>query len=654
MSPLPDSMPRRSIIPSWAVCHLLAALTIVILTIAAYHPSLHGPYLLDDTGNLEPVKRWLDGQLDTWNVVFDNRSGPTGRPLSMLTFLLDAWRQQGMESSAFKTTNLVVHLICGILIWALTSQLLATRMDDKRHRNVMALALATIWLWLPMHVSTVAYVVQRMAQLSALWILATVTTYVAVRRHMERHSSVQLQTILWIGVPALAVMAALSKENGVLALPLVALVEWLLFVRQPRPRSVLAFLGMAVGLPAAIAVLYLSVHPDYFVRGYASRDFTLPQRLLTEPRILWDYLGTSFFPLGSSLGIYHDNYVLSRSLWEPASTAVAIVAWIVVSAWAFAWRRKAPLFALGVFGYLLSHCLESGPIALELYFEHRNYLPSVFALVACLGLIAYLPGIYPVTARFRGIACTSLGLLAAIYGWGTWNQASAWASAPEFYALQYDYNPTSPRLLSVMTGRAMLAKDLPSALAYIDAGERYENSSEEGTATLWRMLAYCETGDTPVPAAIYEQLEARSHGRITSYAMVAWDLLGNSVQNGCKGLDTLRTAHAGMHWLDHTTQPGKEQVVWRTRYNVGRILAVGGDLAGAERLVHQAWLESERNNGVGVLLFQLSATLGNVDACEQVLDSLGRAYGRGDRNLDQAVEAFRKAMPDLRKAHPRP
>lgn len=645
---------RRVIVPFWAVRHLLVAVAIIALTIVAYFPSLHGPYLLDDTGNLEPIKRWLDGRLDAWNVVLDNRSGPTGRPLSMLTFLFDAWRQQGMQSVAFKTTNLAIHLCCGALVWAMTNQLLAVRMDDRRRRNAIALALATIWLWLPIHVSTVAYVVQRMAQLSALWMLATLVVYIALRRRLEHRSSPSTLATLWIGVPALAAAAALSKENGVLALPLVALVEWLVFTGKPRPRSVHVFLGLTVGLPMAIAIGFLVLHPDYFVRGYASRDFTLSQRLLTEPRILWDYLGTSFFPIGSSLGIYHDNYVLSQSLWHPVGTALAIVAWLGISAWAFLWRRKAPLFALGVFGYLLAHLLESGPIALEVYFEHRNYLPSVFALLACLGLVGHFATAYPVTKSFQGIACASLGVLAAIYGWATWNQASAWANAPDFYALQYSYDPTSPRLLSVMTGRAILAKDLPSALAYIDASERYENASEQPTSTLWRMIAYCETGDTPIPSAIYEQLEARNHGRITTFAMVAWDLLGNSVQDGCKGLDDSRTARAGIAWLERTPQPGREQMVWRTRYNVGRILAANGDLAGAEALVHRAWIDSDRNNGVGVLLFQLSATLGHVDLSEQALGALQKAYGRGDKTLDDAVDTFNKAMPDLRKAHPRP
>lgn len=645
---------RRVIVPSWAVRHLFIAVAIIALTIVAYFPSLHGPYLLDDTGNLEPIKRWLDGRLDAWNVVLDNRSGPTGRPLSMLTFLFDAWRQQGMQSVAFKTTNLAIHLFCGALVWAMTNQLLAVRIDDRRRRNAIALALATIWLWLPIHVSTVAYVVQRMAQLSALWMLATLVVYVALRRRLERRSSPLTLATLWIGVPALAVAAALSKENGVLALPLVALVEWLVFTDKPRPRAVHVFLGLTVGLPVAIAMGFLVLHPDYFVRGYASRDFTLSQRLLTEPRILWDYLGTSFFPVGSSLGIYHDNYVLSQSLWHPVGTALAILAWLGMSVWAFLWRRKSPLFALGVFGYLLAHVLESGPIALEVYFEHRNYLPCVFALLACLGLVGHFATAYPVTKSFRGIACASLGILAAIYGWATWNQASAWANAPDFYALQYSYDPTSPRLLSVMAGRAILAKDLPAALTYIGASERYENASEQPTATLWRMIAYCETGDTTIPSAIYEQLEARNHGRITTFAMVAWDLLGNSVQDGCKGLDDSRTARAGIAWLDRTPQPGREQMVWRTRYNVGRILAASGDLVGAEALVHRAWIDSDRNNGVGVLLFQLSATLGHIDLSEQALGALQKAYGRGDRTLDDAVDAFRKAMPDLRKAHSHP
>jgi len=628
----------------------------IVLTVIAYAPALHGPFLLDDIGNLDPVRRWLDGALTARNVALDNRSGLLGRPLSMVTFLFDAWRTGDMHSFTFKPTNLAIHILCGALTYALTETCLKALGEPTQRRRLVAMVIVVLWLWMPIHVSTVLYVIQRMAQLSTLWMLTTLVFYARMRLAMEANSTAARTAGLWIGTLTLTCAATLSKENGLLAIPLAAVMEWTIFARARRPMAVTAGFAALLAIPALVVLVVLAMHPGYLPASYAARDFTLGQRLLTEPRILWDYIGTSFFPVGSWMGIYHDNYVVSKSLLRPVGTLTAIVAWISVVAWALAWRRKVPLFAFGVLGFVVAHVMESGPIALELYFEHRNYLPSVFALLACAGLVTWATHAFDFTVTFRRAAKVGLVGLLAIYGLGTWNQASAWGDADEFYALQYDYNPTSPRLLSALTARAMLAKDLPAALAYIDQAERHEDVSEHGTSTLWRFLAYCETGAAPIPDSLYTELEGRAQGRITSYAMTAWELLANRLDKGCPSLDAPRTARAGLDWLRRTMQVPADQSVWRTRYNVARILARSGDIESAAELTNRAWIDSGWNNGIGALLFQFDAALGHVERCKDILRHLERSYGGGDRSLDEVVDAFREAMPRLEaqpaKTHP--
>lgn len=631
----------------WHAGHLVfvgAVVLLVLATIGAYAAALHGPYLLDDPGNLDPVRRWLEGTLSTHAVVFDNRSGPTGRPLSMVTFLADAWRTGDMNSITFKPTNLVIHLLCGLLIYILVLQLVRVHSGRLEGDQWVALAVAALWLWMPMNVSTVLYVVQRMAQLATLWMLATLILYVYVRSRLGSDGSLTATLMLWLGIPLLTAGAVLSKENGILALPLAALVEWTMFTERTRPRSVTLFFCIAIGLPGVVAGLYALSHLSFFVTSFAGRDFTVGERLLTETRILWSYLRTTFFPVGSRMGIFHDNFPISTSVVAPISTLISVITWLGLLFWAIAWRRRAPLFALGVLGYIVAHALEAGPIALELYFEHRNYLPSVFAVLACLGLLREVGTRHSFSPAFRRLSTTALLLLLGTFGLGTWNQASAWASSNEFYALQYDYNPTSPRLLSVMTARAMMVKDLPEALARIDDGERYSPPSERATSTLWRLLAYCAVGGDPIPDSLYGELEDRAKGRITQFAMTGWDLLANSVTSGCPALDGTRVARAGLAWLKVAPQGPSEQAVWRTRYNVARISAISGDAAGAEAEAYRAWLDSGKNNGVGALLFQLSAAQGHVDRCRDVLQSLERSYGTGDASLDDAVRQFRKAL----------
>jgi protein O-mannosyl-transferase len=633
-----DAAPRRLLIGA-------AALIALMLTVAIYAAGLHGPYLLDDIGNLEPLKRWVDGQLGWQGVVFGNHSGPGGRPLSMLTFLANAWFDHTLNTFAFKATNLGIHLGCGLLAFVLARLILLRAGLGRMPAALLAGFTAIAWLWLPMQASTVLYIIQRMAQLAVLLMFATLALFMVARPRIETGSRLAMLA-LWVGVPALALLAAAAKETGVLAIPLAAALEFTLFDRRTRPWHVKLFFALTVALPLVLAAAFVARRPDWIMGGYAARDFDLPQRLMTEPRILWSYLQASFFPVGPRMGLFHDNVPISTGLWTPASTAVALLAWMVVLLMAWMVRRRAPLFTLGVAGFLICHAIEAGPIGLELYFDHRNYGAVFFALLAVVGFIRWVVGASAAKPRVRrALFACACGCL-AIYGLGAWSQAQGWSDETTFYAVQYNYNPTSPRLLSNLTGRAMMAHDLGGALHYIDEGERYSPPAEQATSTIWRLLAYCEVNEKPAPEALYEEFAARAKGRITNYAMTGWELLTQRLAAGCNSIDAARVATTASTWLATTPQSASEQPVWRTRYNTAHILADMNRVDDARAMTRKAWLDSDHNNGIGILLFQLDASLGDVAGCKEVLAALQKSEGGPDHRLDEAIDTFRKALQD--------
>jgi len=626
--------------------HLGILAIIVLVTALAYWPGLHGPYLLDDIGNLSPLKRWLDDQLGWRGVVFDNRSGLLGRPVSMATFMLDAVRTGNMQSFTFKPTNLIIHLLCGLSLWGLLRRLLPRDPATRRYTEAVALFLTALWLLAPLQLSTVLYTVQRMAQLAALFVLLTLLVYMVARERLARNE-LNGHLLLWLAVPAITAVAALSKENGVLALPMAMALELTLFRPSDgsaRPLSVKLFFALSVLLPALLAAIWLGVHPSFITDGYMLRDFTLRERLLTEPRILWSYVQTLLFPVGRNMGIYHDNYPISSSIIQPWSTLTAMLGWILVCAAAWLLRRRMPMFSAGVAMFLVGHSMESSFIALEPYFEHRNYLPSVGVWLALAGLFA---GTLAIVGPLRPQATRSIALLASLlpllYAFGTWVHAGAWSSDDLFYAMQERYNPTSPRLQSDLTVRAMLRGQLEEALEHISIGESHSPNSELATATLWRILAYCETGHAP-PDALYAELGSRAHGPISNFAMNAWELLASRVERGCPGLKLSKLTDMGQAWLRQSPLAAGMQNSWRTKYNLARMLAADGHLAEAEHVNYQAWMESGFNNGIGVFQFQISASLGHVDVCRVVLKHLELAAGGNDYRLNQAVDTFRQAL----------
>ena len=96
----------------WGLLAVWALL--LLLAIVVYLPGLSGPFLFDDFGTLAELGQ--RGGIRDWETfrafVFGGHAGPTGRPLALLTFLLDATNWPA-DAWPFKRTNVVIHLING-------------------------------------------------------------------------------------------------------------------------------------------------------------------------------------------------------------------------------------------------------------------------------------------------------------------------------------------------------------------------------------------------------------------------------------------------------------------------------------------------------------------------------------------------------------
>ena len=137
-----------------------------MLAVAAclYLPGLSGGFLFDDFINLDALGR--NGPIvdapSFWRYVTSGTSDPLGRPLSLLTFLLNA-RDWPADPAPFLATNLGLHLLNGMLLWGLLLTLERSLDTAASHRHPIALLGAGIWLLHPLFVSTTLYVVQREA-----------------------------------------------------------------------------------------------------------------------------------------------------------------------------------------------------------------------------------------------------------------------------------------------------------------------------------------------------------------------------------------------------------------------------------------------------------------------------------------------------------
>jgi tetratricopeptide (TPR) repeat protein len=126
--------------------------------------------------------------------------------------------------------------------------------------------------------------------------------------------------------------------------------------------------------------LFLDNNVASFLQMYSYRPFSLLERLMTEARVVLFYVYQLFYPVSSNFSIVHD-IKLSTSLISPCTTLPAIITIILVITAAVIKAHRIPVLSFAVIFYFLNHIVESSIIPLELVFEHRNYIPSMFFFV---------------------------------------------------------------------------------------------------------------------------------------------------------------------------------------------------------------------------------------------------------------------------------
>ncbi|UUZ65739.1 hypothetical protein LP417_15920 [Polaromonas sp. P1-6] len=147
---------------------------------------------------------------------------------------------------------------------------------------------------------------------------------------------------------------------------------------------------MMAGLTLLAATAYtLSPRGQWLWAGYELRGFSLTERVLSEGRVLWFYLGLILFPRLEAFGLYHDDIALSTNLFTPWTTLPAMAGLMGLAWLAWRMRKRAPLFSFGIAWFLIGHGLESTVLPLEIAHEHRNYLPLFGILLAGAWALLY-------------------------------------------------------------------------------------------------------------------------------------------------------------------------------------------------------------------------------------------------------------------------
>jgi tetratricopeptide (TPR) repeat protein len=424
-APISAGSARRGLAPA------LGAATAVLLGVLAYHGTFRAPFVFDDLPSIvdnPTIRTWWP----PWAPFLPPALGTTvgGRPVANATLALD-YALGGLEPWWYHATNLLIHLLGGLTLFAVVRRTLRRPLLSKRFGGVatpLAGAGAVLWLLHPLQTEAVTYVIQRVESLMALFYLLTLYLFV---RSLE-----SARPLRWQVASVAACLLGMATKEVMATAPFMVLLHDRTFVAGTFREAWKARRGYYLTLTLTWVPLVYLVAATGWNRG-GSAGFGSPVSAgaywLTQFGAVLHYLRLAFDPHPL---VFDYGTALSAGLVQVLPGLVAVVALGSGTLLALS-RRRAP--ALGFLGawflvILAPSCLV--PVATQTMAEHRMYLP----LAAVAVLVA--AGAYCLLGRRCWVP---LALIALALGFLTERRNEDYRSALRLWSDTVRKRPDNPR-----------------------------------------------------------------------------------------------------------------------------------------------------------------------------------------------------------------
>lgn len=439
----------------------LAVLSLIAVVVLAYGNALDAGFVYDDVGSIVENHhvQWeslsVDGARGAW------LESPTHRLVANWSFGFNYF-VSGLDPRSFHAVNLVIHALAVLGVYALMLTL-AQRSNPVIEGNAaraVAWVAAAAFAAHPIQTQAVTYVVQRMASLSGLFCLVSLLCYASAR------SAQGGKRIAGFVASATAWLLAVGSKESAAAFPLVLWAyEWA-FVRAANRRVLSRMAGLvALAAVAGLALMRFN-YLDPF-RDYMYHDFTIAERLLSQGRVFWEYVGLILWPHPSRLVLMHD-FAPSRGLFDPATTAIAWLAVLGVIGIGAANARRQPWGAFGLVWIAAALVVESSVFPLRLVHEHRLYLPMV-GFVVLLGA-----GLVPLARRSPAIVVLAALPVVGLLALATHTRNEVWLDAESLWSDVVAKNPGDAGAKQNLGAAYMDAGRVDAALVQFERGREVD------------------------------------------------------------------------------------------------------------------------------------------------------------------------------------
>lgn len=490
-----------------------------------YVQSLSVGWFFDDWHNLRGLAKVEDVK-SLWQFISTGLSSPHGRPVSLLSFSLNSADWVANNPAGFRWVSLNIHLINILLVYLLVFRLSGRIRVLNGSREWVALAVALFWGFQPLHFTAYLMVVQRMTLLSGLFTLLGLVCWSVIRENIETSNAFALKLSLVLVLGVTTILSFLSKETGSL-LPLYCFCLEITFFRnsQLHGKSWCITKFLAYYLPLILLVSYFAFTAESILNGYYSRPFKIEERLATEVIILWEYLRQCFIPYVQLLGPFQDDHTIYS--WRSGLVWLAFFGWVGALTVSIKATKKYPWFTLMVWWFLVGHILESSVISLELYFEHRNYLPL---LGVCFGCVWAL---FSYDTKFRWVAL----MMPLISGIALWSVSSLWSKPLLASEMMVRYHPYSERAAGHL---AVMYEPSDVGFSYAISTKAKERMPQSASLYFDSLQYACFLGGERVDREMLSLKNSPQDIRVDYLEAITSSLESiyqNIEQDGCSGVD---------------------------------------------------------------------------------------------------------------------
>ncbi len=400
-----------------------ATILIFISVLAAYLPALRAGYVWDDTAVTEnPAVRLPHGIFDIWFHPSSLREEAHYWPMVYSSFWLEnhLW---GLHPLYNHLVNVALHAINSVALGFLLCRL----------RVKGAWLAAAIFALHPVHVESVAWVIERKDLLCAFFFLLAVRSYLIFSENRIKSG--------WIayGYALLFFLCAVLSKTAAVTLPF-ALAIGLWWKNERLKFHDAAFLIPFVFIAAMLTRADLNwarhreIHEDF--------GLSISARALTAGRATWFYIFKLLWPM-DLMAIYPRWRIQSQSIFFYVLMIGAMLGFVALWFGKRRWK-KATLASIFFFALTLAPVLglvDHGFMRLSFVADRFQYLPSM-GLIALLAAGAMTLG-GRLNGAARGIGQAAMTSLLVALGLMTWRQSATYHDSESLWSHNVQRNPGS-------------------------------------------------------------------------------------------------------------------------------------------------------------------------------------------------------------------